>query len=350
MADIEKYIVKENASIKDALAALNKLAGKLTLFVIDSNMSVVGTVTDGDIRRALIVDNDLLKPINAIMNRSFQYFKENERDAAKVKELRDKRIFLLPVVGANMRLLQIIDIEEYYPSLPVTVVIMAGGEGRRLRPLTEFTPKPMLQIADKPIIEHNIDRLAKFGATDIFISIKYLGHVISNYFGDGTEKSVKIGYLMEDEPLGTIGSLSKLAKQQIKSDVILVMNSDILTNIDFTDFYDDFANSDAAMSIACVSYDINIPYAVVETNNKFVSGLTEKPTMNYLTNGGIYLIKREILSYIPENAFFNATDLIDTLIARGEPVRSYKLLSYWLDIGKHEDFKKAQEDFKHIKF
>ncbi len=343
-------IIDTSFSLKDAMSKMNSISGKLVLFVLSEDKKVLGTITDGDIRRALLKDNELGKKVTEIMNTNFHYLKEGELNSEKIRDLRKKRIYLLPVLETEGRLLNIIDIEEHFQMLPITAIIMAGGEGKRLRPLTENTPKPMLPINNKPILEHNIERLSKFGISNIYISVKYLADSIKDYFGDSKYSDLKISFIDESSPLGTIGSISKLEINEIETNSVLVMNSDILTNIDFDEFYEDFIQSDSAMSIACVSYDVNIPYAVIETEKMNIKALSEKPTYNYLTNGGIYLFKKGIISLIPKDTFYNATDLIHDLIAKGLKVRSYKLLSYWLDIGKMEDYKKAQDDFKHIKF
>ena len=217
---------------------------------------------------------------------------------------------------------------------------MAGGEGKRLRPLTEKTPKSLLKVGNRPIIEHNIDRLAEYGVENIYISIKYLQN--------GEAKNISISYVKEDVPLGTIGAVSLI--NNLNSDYILVMNSDILTNIDYEDFFMEFVIQDADMAVATIPYKVDIPYAVLETSQNLVIDLKEKPTYTYYSNAGIYLIKKDLIKLIPTNSFFNATDLMELLIKSGKKLISYPLHSYWLDIGKHNDFEKAQEDIKHIKF
>jgi dTDP-glucose pyrophosphorylase len=343
-------IIDASFSLKDAMSRMNSISGKLVLFVLDDYSKLLGTITDGDIRRALLADNELGKKVSEIMNTDFHFLVDGELNSEKIRDLREKRIFLLPVLDSTGHLLNIIDIEEHFQMLPITAIIMAGGEGKRLRPLTKNTPKPMLPVCGKPILHHNIERLSKFGISNIHISVKYLAEIIKNYFDNCKYSDLKISYIDETKPLGTIGSISKLNIEEIKTNTVLVMNSDILTNIDFDEFYEDFIQSNCDMSIACVSYDVNIPYAVVEIEKMNIKALNEKPTYNYLTNGGIYLFKKEIMNLIPKEIFYNATDLIHSLIEEGYNVRSYKLLSYWLDIGKMEDYKKAQEDFKHIKF
>jgi NDP-sugar pyrophosphorylase family protein len=225
---------------------------------------------------------------------------------------------------------------------------MAGGKGTRLRPLTEHTPKPLLKVGDKPIMEHNLDRLALYGIDDFWISVKYLGEQIEDYFGNGSNKSINLRYVWEDKPLGTIGAVSKI--NDFKHDYVLLTNSDLLTNLDYEHFFLDFKKTDADLAVVTIPYQVNIPYAVLETSNGHVVNFKEKPTYTYYSNGGIYLIKKSALSYLPKEDFFNATDLMEKLIEVGKKVVSYPLSGYWLDVGKHEDFEKAQRDLQQIKF
>ncbi len=225
---------------------------------------------------------------------------------------------------------------------------MAGGEGRRLRPLTTHTPKPLLLVGDKPIIEHNVFRLQQFGIENIYVTLNYLGNQLRNYFQQRENGCLRFSFIEETQPLGTIGSVRLIP--EFSNNHLLIMNSDLLTNIDYEDFYTEFCKKNADMAVATIPYKVDIPYAVLETDEHFVRDFKEKPTYTYYSNAGIYILKREVIDLIPVNSFFNATDLMETLIKTGRNVLSYPLLNYWLDIGKHDDYKKAQEDIKHIKF
>ena len=226
---------------------------------------------------------------------------------------------------------------------------MAGGEGQRLRPLTQSTPKPLLRIGDKTIIEHNIERLMKYGVNKIHVSVRYLKEQIVEYLGNGERWGISVEYIIEDSPLGTIGALGQ--KEGFTSEYVLVMNSDLLTNIDFADFYTFFQNSEADFLIACIPFKVSVPYAVIEVDSDHnILSLQEKPMMTYFSNAGIYLFRREIADLIPRGQKLDATDLIENIISKGMKVKSYPLSNYWLDIGRMEDFKKAQEDIKHIIF
>ena len=225
---------------------------------------------------------------------------------------------------------------------------MAGGRGQRLQPLTDKVPKPLLKVGNKAIMEHNLDRLALFGIDDFWVSVKYLGEQIENHFGQGTEKNIKIEYVWEDEPLGTIGAVSKI--KNFEHDYILVTNSDLLTNIDYEQFFLEFIKREADLAVLTIPYQVSIPYAVLETNNGAVKSFKEKPTYTYYSNGGIYLMKKEMLKYIPQDTFFDAPDLMQELINNNLKVISFPFSGYWLDVGKHEDFEKAHIDIHNIKF
>ena len=309
---------------------------------------VKGVLTDGDMRRGFLQGLNFENGITEFMNKDFIYLKRNKYSVSDLDEFRKRAIKMIPVVDDDFNLLRIADFVQKKSLLPIDAVLMAGGRGERLKPLTDEIPKPMLMIGDKPIIEHNIDRFVEYGVHHIYISVNYKSDNIINHFNDGKSKNIDIKYLKENEPLGTIGALSLMP--ELQHDTVLVMNSDLLTNIDLEEFYLDFEKSGALMSIATIPYTVSIPYAVLELEQDKVISLREKPNYTYYSNGGIYLLKKEATKLIPDNKFFNATDLIELLISMGKKVISFPLLGYWLDIGKPEDFKKAQEDFKHIKF
>lgn len=348
MKDFLKNIIYKNQTIREALTKLDEFALKinLTLFVLDENDKMVGTLTDGDIRRGLLGGSTINDPIEKVMFTKFRYLEKGKSNVDKIAEYRKKEIPQLPVLDQEGKLCDVFSFREKHTLLPIEVVMMAGGIGERLRPLTENLPKPLLLVGDKPIIEHNIDRLAKFGVEHIRISVRYLGEKIESYFGDGAAKNIKISYLKEEKPMGTIGAL-KLA-DKFDEDTIIVMNSDLLTNIDYEGLYQQFVNDGAVMCVATVPYKINVPYAILEVEGTTITSLKEKPTYTYYANAGIYIMKKEVLAHIPDDTRFDAPDLLELLINQGQKVTSYSILEYWLDIGKHEDYKKAQEDIKHL--
>jgi len=348
MLDKANNIISSVSTIRTALEKLTLLGEALTLFVIDPTSVLIGVVTDGDIRRGLIRGCKLEESVETIMNKNFKSINEEQLTSEVVDDLKKSSAKIIPILDKNQRIVRFVNISEINSVLPVHAIIMAGGKGERLMPLTITTPKPMLKVNGKPIIEHNIDLLTKYGIGNLHISVNYLKDTIKDYFGNGKSKNITIDYLDEEKPLGTFGSI-KLTNSYKFAD-LLIMNSDLLTNINFADFYKTFKDSNADMAIATTSYMVNIPYAVLETENGLVKSFKEKPTYTYYSNAGIYLIKKELVNEIPNNEFYNATDLINKLINTNRVVLTYPILGYWLDIGRHEDYKKANEDFKHINF
>ncbi|MDB4291359.1 nucleotidyltransferase family protein [Cyclobacteriaceae bacterium] len=348
MQDFQKHLISEDAKIKDTLVQLSALSPDLILFVVDKNNKLLGSITDGDIRRGLIKKLNLNDQIDGIIQRDTKFITIGNLDIQKIIDYKRDLIHIVPILNEKKEIQRIISFREYFSFLSIDVVIMAGGKGERLRPLTEHTPKPLLNVGDGSIIEHNINRFIKYGITNFWISINYLGGLIKNHLGEGPSTEIKINYLEEDKPLGTIGALSKSIK--FKSGYVLLTNSDILTNLDYEDFLLKFLNSDADFAITTVSHNYTIPFGVVEIDQHVIKRISEKPTFNYQCNAGIYLMKKEVLDLIPKDTFFNTTDLIEVLLSMGKIIFPYQFSGYWLDIGSHHDFQKAQRDIKTVKF
>lgn len=348
MSILTKHLIYYKDSIKQALEKLNNIPENLTLFITDENEKLVGTITDGDIRRGLLAGKSIDDSVEQIMFRNFKFIKKGKYKIEDIEDIKKKRIKLVPQIDDNFKILKLIDFSKIKTMLPIDAVIMAGGRGERLVPYTDSTPKSLLKVGEKPILEHNIDRLIEYGIDEFNLTIRYLGEKISEYFGNGSEKGVKINYITETNPLGTIGSVSLI--KGFSHDTVLVMNSDLLTNIDFEDLYLRFIKDDADMTVASIPYNVDLPYAVLETKDGEIRSFKEKPTYTYYSNAGIYLIKTKLLSNIPIEKHFNATDFMQLLLDKGHKVTYYPILGYWLDIGRHEDFAKANEDIKHIKF
>jgi dTDP-glucose pyrophosphorylase len=349
MRSYSEHLVPADTSIKSALKKLDSLAIDAILFVVDTEGRLIGSITDGDIRRGLLKDVTLDQRAESVCNMNPKFVSKGEFYFEEILSYRKDNITIIPIVNEERQVVNVINFRHLRSYLPIDAVVMAGGRGSRLRPLTDSTPKPLLKVGDKPIVEHNIDRLSLYGIDDFWLSVNYLGAQIRDYFGNGSSKNISIGYVSEDEPLGTIGSLSMI--KEFVHDYVLLTNSDILTNLDYEHFFMEFIASEADLTVVTIPYNVNIPYAVLETSEGgIIRDFKEKPTYTYFSNGGIYLMKKDIIGMIPKNTFYNATDLMAEMIKRGKKVTSYPLMGYWLDVGKHEDFKKAQEDIQHIKF
>lgn len=343
----QKYIISQNKSLLDALCQINNIGtGPLCLFVEDNNRIMIGTLTDGDIRRAIIKGIALDESICCAMNKDFNCLHKGiDDDVIHLHNQRDLKMKLVPVLDTVGRIYDIINLDRYITRLPIDAVLMAGGKGERLRPLTEKTPKPLLPVGDKAIIDHNIDRLINYGINNISVTVNYLGEQLEEHFKT-PRGDVKVNTVREPKYLGTIGSIRFVKK--FYNDTILVMNSDLFTNIDYEGFYLHFLNNEADMSVATIPYAVNIPYGIFELEGRNIKGIKEKPSYNYFANAGIYLLKKSALDYIPEDTFFDATDLIMKLVEINKKVIRFPITGFWIDIGKHEDYKKAQEFVKHI--
>lgn len=346
MINFEKYILSDSATILDALKALNKLSNDvLTLFVVNEQGQMIGTLTDGDIRRKLIEGYGVNENVVSAINPNFHFIDESKIDIEKIREFKAKYITLVPSLDSNRRIIRIYNFKKQVSLLPIDAVLMAGGKGERLRPLTEYTPKPLLKVGGKSIIDYNVDRLISFGIENISVTVNYLKEQLEAHF-EATRDGVHVKCVQEPEFLGTIGSINYV--KTFRNDTVLVMNSDLFTNIDYEEFYLDFLMSNADMSVAAIPYSVNVPYGIFETAGSTIQAVKEKPTYNYYANAGIYLVKRSLLELIPKDTFFNATDFMELLIQKNCHVVRFPLTGYWIDIGKHEDFKKAQELVQHL--
>ena len=336
-------LIDQNSTILESLKKLGSIRNlsRLILFVTNNKNQIVGSVTDGDIRRSLIKHSDLNKKIGTICNKDFVYITNTDIYIDFKNEYLRKNIKILPVLNKDMQIIDIIDLKKVESNLPLECVIMAGGRGKRLSPLTDKIPKPMLMLGSKPIIEHNIDRLIKFGIKKIYISVNYLSGIIKDYFGDGSSKGVEIKYIEESKPLGTAGSL-KLVKK-FKTNHILLMNSDLFTNVDFEELYKLAVEKKSSITLASKDYKVDIPYAIFNSKNNIISDFSEKPVYNYNLNAGIYILKKEVINKIPNDTFYDITDLISEIIKEDGIVSHTVINGYWIDIGKKEDYKKAKE-------
>lgn len=339
--------ISENKDILCALKKLNAIrdVSRLILFVHEENGKVVGSLTDGDIRRSLAEDADINKSVGLICNRNF-VFEYDKKGFLDLKPFRKTNIKILPILDKEKKMVRIIDLEKTRAVLPLECMIMAGGRGKRLSPLTDSVPKPMLPLGDRPIIEHNIDRLIAFGIKKIYISVKFLGNQIQAYFGDGSDKGISIEYIWEDEFLGTAGALALV--DEFKSDHVLLMNSDLFTNVDFEDLYLELIKSNADMAVASTEYKVDIPFAVFDTKEEQVLDFKEKPSYVYHSNAGIYILNKKLIDNIPKNKFHDITALMDNLVKDGGKLVHSPIIGFWIDIGKPTDYKQAQEFVKHI--
>lgn len=342
-----KHFLSKDKTLLDALTQINSLApDPLVLFVVDEKNTMLGTLTDGDSRRALIAGASVNDKVETVMHTNFNYMKLDAIDDVKeIKRQKEMKMKLVPVLDNDMHIVDFINLDKYETRLPIDAVLMAGGKGERLRPLTEKTPKPLLPVGNKAIIDHNIDRLISYGVKHINVTVNYLGEQLEEHF-QSPRGEIQVQTVREPKYLGTIGSIRFV--KEFYNDTVLVMNSDLFTNINYEDFYLHFKEHGAEMSVAAVPYTVSVPYGIFDLEGREIQGLIEKPTFNYYANAGIYLIKKTALDEIPEDTFFNATDLIEKLISENKRVIRFPLNGTWIDIGNPQEYQKANELVKHL--
>ena len=345
----QKYIIKQEQTLLEALDQINKLVtGPLVLFVIDDEDRMVGTLTDGDSRRALVTGASINDPVKKVMNRQYQSLTEGvDYDVRHLHEQKQKKMQLVPVLDKEHHIIDIINLEKYKTKLPIDAVIMAGGKGERLRPLTEKTPKPLLKVGDKCIIDYNVENLLNCGVEHISVTVNYLREQLEEHYQQ-LRDGIKVETIREPKFLGTMGAVQFVPR--FYHDTVLLMNSDLFTNIDFEDFYLHFEEHQADMSAVAIPYSISVPYGIFDLHGaREIKGILEKPTYNYYANAGIYLIRREMIEkYLPVDTFFNATDFMEKLITEGRKVIRFPLSGYWIDIGNKQEYAKAQDLVKHL--
>lgn len=340
---MQRNIIDERASLREVIGRLNGLSGSsLTLFVVDESGRMCGTITDGDVRRALLADLTLESSAAQAANRSFRAL-HGPVCGESVKALRVFRqlgITLVPRLDDDGRITEIIDLKATPVRLPVSALLMAGGKGERLRPLTLDCPKPLLEIEGKAIIDYNIEALAAAGVNDITVATRYLAEQIEQHF-EKPVAGVCVKCIREDIPLGTIGAASLMERSDEGSTI--VMNSDLITSVSFEEMYLKHYHSDADITIGVVPYQVAVPFAILSLDGEQVTGLKEKPTFSYYANAGIYMIKNATLNTVVPGQRTDATDLIESTIATGGKVVYYPIKGTWIDVGSPADFRQAAE-------
>lgn len=339
--DIARHLIDSGSTLKEAFSRLNDLSGSnMTLFVIDPAGRLLGSLTDGDLRRALISDTPLDSLVGNACHKGCMSLREGEDHFLGIKEARQRRIELLPVIGEDGIISRLIDLTHIKNELPLDAVMMAGGKGERLRPLTLDCPKPLLKVGDKAIIDYNIEELFSNGIDNIFVTVNYLKEQIINHFSD-LRFGGKVKCVEEPRRLGTMGSLSLV--EGLSNDNLIVMNSDLLTTIDFEKMLLQHLESEAVMTIGVIPYSVSIPFAIIKSEGKRITGLTEKPTYNYFANGGVYMMRREVAESIPKGEYLDAPDLIERLIGEGQKVEYFPIEGTWIDVGSPDDYRYAND-------
>jgi dTDP-glucose pyrophosphorylase/CBS domain-containing protein len=341
---LRAVIVAPEASISEAMAQLDKAATGV-LLICDKVRHLLGLLTDGDFRRAILKRKPLSEPCATIASSHPITSPISVSSSEALRIMREHDISQLPVVDREGRVQKLILSKDIVPNreLALSAVVMAGGFGTRLLPLTENVPKPMLPVGGRPLLELTIAQLRRAGIQNVNVTTHYLPETISDYFGTGETFGVRLNYLQEEHPLGTAGGI-KLLKQF--DDTMLVINGDILTGAPFGAMLDYHRAYHADLTIGVRKYEVQVPFGVVECEDVHVKSLEEKPSLSFFINAGTYLIEPAVRDFIPAGQRFDMTELISKLIEAGRIVVSFPIMEYWLDMGRHEDYAKAQQDVR----
>jgi dTDP-glucose pyrophosphorylase len=347
MKNIDNIKLNINSTIKEALSIIDSGALQIAL-IVDENDKLLGTLTDGDIRRGLLKGLDLNSFIESIIFRKPTIAKVSDTKEEILSLALSKKLHQIPIVDDKGKIMGLKEIEELIkPKIKTNkVVLMVGGLGTRLRPLTENTPKPMLKVGNKPILQTIVEKFAEYGYVNIVMCVNYKSHVIQDYFGDGKEFGVNIEYVFEEQRMGTAGALSLLREKPSES--FFVMNGDLLTNVNFEHLHDYHCSNNAIASMCVREYDFQVPYGVVNINEGKIHSIEEKPIHKFFVSAGIYLLSPEVLEYIPQNQFYDMPTLFEKLISVNKNAISFPLREYWLDIGRIEEYKKANEEYDEV--
>lgn len=342
---LNNLLINYKESILNAMQLINANS-KGILLVINNQNELFGTITDGDIRRAILSGIQLSKSISEVCNKNCIYSEENiDFDNVRTQFI-EKKIKLLPIVNNNKNVVDYLEIDDLIDFNKLEkenpVLIMAGGLGTRLRPFTDDLPKPMLKVGNKPILQTIIEQFKNYGFKNILISVNYKADIIENYFGDGRDFGVSIKYIKETTRLGTAGAI-KLASKYLDRP-FFVINGDILTNVNFYNLLQYHIENSYKMTIGSRIYETQVPYGVLNINEECVTSLEEKPIVNYLVSGGIYILDPNVIEYIPKDKYFDITQLINILINENIRIGSFPITDYWMDIGKVDDYYRANED------
>lgn len=339
----ERILVTPDASVREVIEAIDNGAIEIAL-AVDGNRRLVGTVTDGDIRRALLTGAKLDDPITAIVHREATTAPAGT-DARRLLGLMTERsIEQIPLTEGD-RVVDVATLRELVGAAPDhgTVVIMAGGQGQRLRPLTDDTPKPMLKVGDKPLLEQVVGQIRDAGFQKIVMAVNYRREVIEEHFGDGSEFGMEVTYVHEHERLGSAGALGLMREELDRP--FIVVNADLLTNVNFGALARFHAEQANVLTVGVRQCVIEVPYGVVDLDGLAVTGLTEKPSLEFFVNAGIYAVSPDAVALMPEEVReFNMTDLIEAALAAEARVGSFPIREYWLDIGQLADYERAEGD------
>ena len=349
--DTTRYCIQRTSTVGEAAALMDRSRLGIVL-VVDDKRRLLGTITDGDLRRAMLARVDLSCPVESLLTQKVGSAFPQPISAGLGQDsnwylqlLQRHGILHLPILDQDKRVVGIVTRDEYLPRqvLPLQAVIMAGGKGTRLYPLTEQTPKPMLPVGDKPLLEIIIEQLRDSGIKKVNVSTHHQREKILAHFGDGRQFGVELSYVAEDRPLGTAGSLGLIERP---TETTLVINGDILTQVNFQAMLLFHRAQQADLTVAVRQYEVQVPFGVVESDGALVRGVTEKPLINFFVNAGIYLLEPSVYGLLLPGERADMTDLIQRLLGQQRRVASFPVRESWLDIGQPADYEHAQRLIK----
>ncbi len=347
MKNWKDTVVGPEATILNAVEVMDKIGLQIAI-VVDGDFKLLGVITDGDLRRGILKGYTLDKPAKLIMNPNPRSVSINETKEAILQKMTSLSIQHIPVLDEQGRIVKLEILEELVqvPTKPNDVVLIAGGLGTRLRPLTENFPKPLLKVGSKPILETIIDNFSEYGFRNFHLSVNYKSDLIEEHFGDGSKWGVKIKYVHEDKKMGTAGALGLLSERPKAS--FFVMNADLLTKVNFQQLLD-FHKENGAIATMCVrQYDYQVPYGVVSIDGHKFMSIVEKPVQYFFINAGIYILEPEALDFVPKNEYLDMPTLFDKLTQDGRHTIVFPIREYWLDIGQKNDYDRANDEFQGI--
>lgn len=346
MKNYKNILLSPTSTIREALEIIQKGSMRIALVVEDEKL--VGVVSDPDIRRAMLNSISLEDTIETVYNKTPFKCYINDTKEEIISKAVEKNIYEIPIVDDENKLVGFETLTHLLK--PVThlnkVVLMVGGLGTRLRPLTEHTPKPMLKVGNKPILETIILNFKKYGFTEIILCVSYKAEIIEEYFGDGTSFGVNIKYIHENKRMGTAGALS-LLRDELKED-FFVMNGDLLTNVNFEHMMQYHQSNKAISTMGVREYDFQVPYGVVNLDNENIVSIDEKPIHKFFVSAGVYVLSKDVLEYIPDDKFYDMPTLFEKVIEKKKKSISFLIREYWLDIGRLDEFEKANNEYHKV--
>ncbi len=344
-SNVLDFCIYEDDSVRKAMSCIDKLQMGSSV-IINRGGTLVGTVSDGDIRRGFLNGISIDAAVKEIMNINPVFFNPDFTEVEAETSFIKNHIKLIPVIDVSNRLVVGVlsyNIYKYPPITDHAVVLMVGGEGARLAPLTDEIPKPLLKVGGKPILQIILERLSLYGFQNIFLCTRYRGDAIKEFCGDGTRFGLNINYISEEQKLGTIGAVKYLEGKLHKP--FILMNGDLLTLLNYKNILDFHLDNKSDLTVGSKEFKYSVPYGVLHTDGIKINSIVEKPIFSYRINAGIYVLNPSLLEIIPKDKYFDITDLMSKMFEMQARITAFPIEEYWLDIGQHQDYKQANDDF-----